>query len=238
MNNKKNEKKIYYSIKFIIVGDQSVGKTNIIHRYAKGTFSNQYMITIGMDYLSQNIELNDHIFHLQLWDTAGSEAFRSVTRGYFSNSTCAIIVYDITSEKSFASVKEWVEECKLYTNKNTHLVLVANKTDLEEERKITKEQGEELAQEYGMEFYESSALSGSNINEIFVNSCKFIDNNIKNNIYDLNDASNGIRMYDVEDGMKIDKIYSDENNTASNFPHKLDKKKHLKKNIKKSKCNC
>ena len=105
--------KIYYSIKFILVGNQSVGKTNIIHRYAKGTFSDQYLITIGMDFLSQTIELNKNIFHLQLWDTAGSEQFRSITRGYYNNSACAIIVYDITNEKSFTSVREWVKECKL-----------------------------------------------------------------------------------------------------------------------------
>ena len=116
--------KIYYSIKFILVGNQSVGKTNIIHRYAKGIFSNEYHITIGMDFLSQNIELNNNIYHLQLWDTAGSEQFRSITRGYYNNSICAIVVYDITSEKSFASVKEWVEECKLYTNSTIHLVLL------------------------------------------------------------------------------------------------------------------
>ena len=227
---------IYYSLKFIIVGDQSVGKTNILHRYAKGIFSSEYHITIGMDFLSQNIELNNNIFHLQLWDTAGSEKFRSVTRGYFSNSACAIVVYDITNEKSFESVKEWVEECKLYTNKTIHLVLVGNKNDLNEKRKITKEQGKELATEYGMEFYESSALTGDNINEIFVDSCKIIDNNIKNNLYDLNNPSNGIRTYEVEDDMKIDKSYNYDINGTINSRYTLDKKKHKKK--QKSKCYC
>ena len=119
MNNITNEDKIYYSIKFIVIGDQSVGKTNIISRFTKGEFSNNYIITIGLDYVSYNIKIDNKLFRLQIWDTAGSERFRSVTKGYYSNSACALIVYDITNEKSFDSIKEWVKECKLYSNNNT-----------------------------------------------------------------------------------------------------------------------
>ena len=100
-----NNKKCYV-VKIIVIGDQSVGKTNILNRFVKGQFSEEYAITIGMDFLTCNLELDDKIFKLRLWDTAGSERFRSVTKGYYSNSCCAIIVYDITDENSFKSVKD------------------------------------------------------------------------------------------------------------------------------------
>ena len=228
MDEIKNKDKIFYSVKIIIIGDQNVGKTNIIHRFTDGEFSNQYMITIGMDYLSHNIKINKNIFHLQLWDTAGSERFRSITKGYFSNSACAIIVYDITNEKSFDSIKEWVNECKLYTNKNIHLVLVGNKNDLKEQRKIEKEQGEELAKEYDMKFFEGSALTGDNIEEIFVDICKTINKNINDKLYDLNDPSIGIKISEREDDMEINKTYE-----TSSFLSKGSQKLNSKRNKRK-----
>ena len=228
MDEIKNKDKIFYLIKIIIIGDQNVGKTNIIHRFTDGEFSNQYMITIGMDYISHNIKINKNIFHLQLWDTAGSERFRSITKGYFSNSACAIIVYDITNEKSFDSIKEWVNECKLYTNKNIHLVLVGNKNDLKEQRKIEKEQGEELAKEYDMKFFEASALTGDNIEEIFVDICKTINKNINDKLYDLNDPSIGIKISEREDDMEINKTYE-----TSSFLSKGSQKLNSKRNKRK-----
>ena len=204
---KKNNKddNIFYSVKFIIIGDQSVGKTNIIHRFCKGQFSNQYSITIGMDYLSYYLEINKKIFHLQLWDTAGSERFRSVSKGYYKNSACAIIVYDITEKKSFLSIKKWIEDCKTYSNNNLHLVLVGNKNDLNDSRQVTEEEGETLALEYGMSFFESSALNGKNINEIFYDSSKVIYDNIINEVYDFDDPHNGIKICQIEDEITIDK---------------------------------
>ena len=170
MNKKKNElpQKECYKLKIIIIGDQSVGKTNIINRYVKGEFSHDYMITIGMDFLTCNLKLKNKIFKLNLWDTAGSEQFRSVTKGYYRNSCCALIVYDITDEKSFKSVKQWIDDCYSYAGRNIHMVLVGNKVDLEKDRKVTKETAENLATEYGMNFYESSALNGYNIEKIFL----------------------------------------------------------------------
>lgn len=228
MKNVKNKYGYFYSVKFIIVGNQSVGKTNIIHRFTKGEFQEQYNSTIGMDFISHNIDLDNNALHIQIWDTAGTERYRSITKGYYSNSTCALIVYDITNNKSFESSKEWIEECKSYANQNIILMLIGNKADLIEERAITEEEGKELAKEYGMEFYECSALNGKNINEIFINACQKIIENINNQIYDLEDPSNGVKKCEMEDDFNIDKTIK----TSSN--QKLDKNKHLKK--KKLKC--
>jgi len=229
MNN--TNKAIYYSVKFIIIGNQSVGKTNIVHRFAKGEFSNEYSITLGLDYISQNIQIGDKIFLLQLWDTAGSERFRSVTKGYFNNSACAIIVYDITSESSFKATKDWIEECKKYTKDSIHLVLVGNKIDLDKQRKVTMEEGKNLAEENGMAFYETSALTGENIEKIFFDSCKIINENMDKNIYDIKSTNTGIKICEMEDeNMKISKTIVLDNQSV-----KLDRQKTK---IIKRKCHC
>ena len=200
-----NEKKKCYMVKIIIVGNSNVGKTNIVTRYVKGEFSNEYMITIGMDFLTCNLELDNKIFKLRLWDTAGSEKFRSVTRGYYSNTCYALIVYDITDDSSFNSVKQWIEDVQSFANKDTNLVLVGNKVDLNNKRKISKEEGQNLATEYGMDFYESSALTGENINDIFEGICQKVNQQINEGKIDLNDPSNGISISEVEGNIKINK---------------------------------
>ena len=200
-----NEKKKCYMVKIIIVGNSNVGKTNIVTRYVKGEFSNEYMITIGMDFLTCNLELDNKIFKLRLWDTAGSEKFRSVTRGYYSNTCYALIVYDITDDSSFNSVKQWIEDVQSFANKGTNLVLVGNKVDLNNKRKISKEEGQNLATEYGMDFYESSALTGENINDIFEGICQKVNQQIDEGKIDLSDPSNGISISEVEGNIKINK---------------------------------
>ena len=154
-----------------------------------------------------------------------------MTKGYFNNSACAIIVYDVTSESSFRATKEWIEECKKYTNNNIHLVLVGNKIDLVEQRKITMEEGKNFADENGMTFFETSALTGENIEKIFFDSCKIINENLDKNFYDLNNARNGIKKCEMDDeSMKINKTIFLENK-----PVKLDRQKT--KRIKR-KCPC
>ena len=197
-----------YVVKIIIIGNQSVGKTNIVTRYVKGEFSEDYMITIGMDFLTCNLKSDDKIFKLRLWDTAGSEKFRSITKGYYSNTCCALIVYDITNQNSFDSVKQWIEDVKNYADKDTHLVLVGNKIDLKDQRKISKEDGQNLATQNGMDFYESSALTGENINNIFEGICKYVNQKIDEGKIDLNDPSNGISVSEIEEGVKIHKTMS------------------------------
>ena len=194
-----------YVVKIIIIGNQSVGKTNIINRYVKGEFSEDYNVTIGMDFLMCNIESNDKIFKLRLWDTAGSEQFRSITKGYYQNTSCALIVYDITDEESFKSVKQWIDDCQSFGSKKVHLVLVGNKIDLNEQRKITKEDAMELATEFGMDFYEASAKTGENIDDIFLGICKYISKNIDEGQYDFKDPTNGVSVSNIEESLEINK---------------------------------
>ena len=240
MNKEINEGKkdnYYYSLKFIIIGNQSVGKTNIINRFRKNEFLNNYAITVCMDFSFCNVKINDKIFKLQLWDTAGSERFLSITKGYYSNSTCALIVYDITDKKSFDSVRKWIQECKNYTNNNINLVLVGNKQDLNEKRKVSEEEGKTLAKEFGMAFFESSALTGYNIDEIFYDSVKIINEGIEKNVYNFEDASNGIKrgiIHDI-DNMGIDKVMEGQPISGNIL---LNKEKHSNNHENNKKCKC
>ena len=132
-----------YLFKYIIIGDAAVGKSNILLRYAHGQFKQEYQLTIGVEFGAKNIQLNDKIYRIQIWDTAGQENFRSITRAYYKNSVCALVVYDISNKESFNNISSWVEDCKNQSPKTIFMVLVGNKSDLEDKRQVTKEEGEE-----------------------------------------------------------------------------------------------
>ena len=206
MKNNENEKK-YYAVKIIIVGEHNVGKTNIISRFADDESNNK--VTIGVDYYDYNLEYKNKIFQLTLWDTAGQEKFRAIIKDYYINCSFAIIVYDITDKKSFESVELWVKDCKTYGNKNIHIVLVGNKTDLENERKVSTEEGQNLANEFNMDFFEISAQTGENIENVFQKICEFISDNIDAGNYDFDKRNCGITILEnQEEELKVNKSFN------------------------------
>ncbi len=206
MKNNENEKK-YYAVKIIIVGEHNVGKTNIISRFADDESNNK--VTIGIDYYNYNLEYKNKIFQLTLWDTAGQEKFRAIIKDYYINCSFAIIVYDITDKNSFESVGQWVKDCKTYGNKNMHIVLVGNKTDLENERKVSTEEGQNLANEFNMDFFEISAQTGENIENIFQKICEFISDNIDAGNYDFDKRNCGITILEnQEEELKVNKSFN------------------------------
>ena len=195
-------KKKCYTFKYIILGDVSVGKTNILSRFNYKEFDNNVRSTIGVDFQKVKIKVGGISFRLNLWDTAGSEKYRSINHTYYKDADCAIIVYDITSKKSFQSGKGWIEDCKSNVGNKTPLfVLVGNKNDLGKERKVKKEEGVALAKEYDILFFESSALTGYNIEKIFTDSCYKIYENIgsvdsSNEMSDNESINDIIRCFD------------------------------------------
>ena len=172
-----------YTFKYILVGDAYVGKSNIIYRFTENKFSENYQATINLDFTYKNVKLNEKIYRIQLWDTAGQESFQSISRGYYKSAVCAIVVYDITNRDTFNNVTNWIEQCKQNGPSTISLVLVGNKEDLGDKRVISYEEGEELASRNSMQFFETSALSGKNINEMFNSSIESIARKIENNFY-------------------------------------------------------
>jgi len=183
-----------YLFKYIIIGDSAVGKSNILLRYIHDNFNEEFQSTIGVEFGAKNIKIEDKIYRIQIWDTAGQETFRSITRAYYKNSVCAFVVYDITNRNSFQNVKSWIEDCRKQSPKTVFMVLIGNKVDLEDNRQVTYEEGSVFAEKNGMLFYETSAKTGKNIEEIFLKSSMEIAKKIDSGFYDLSNDSCGIKQ--------------------------------------------
>ena len=161
--------------KILILGDPAVGKSCFLVRYADNVFTNSYMSTIGMDYKFKNVELEDgNTILLQIWDTAGQERFRTITKNLYKGAAGIVLIYDITNRKTFTNVRKWIKNINEEAPNKVILILVGNKADLEEKREVEKEEGEEMAAEYNIPFFESSAQSGLNIKSVFIALAKLL----------------------------------------------------------------
>ena len=185
-----------YLFKYIIVGESGCGKSCMLLQFTDNKFQPIHDITIGVEFGAKMINIpgvKDKKFKLQIWDTAGQEAFRSITRSYYRGSTVALLVYDITRRYTFDNIIKWLNEIKNMSSDSTTIILIGNKTDLEHRRQISKKEGQELAKEYGCEFYETSAKTGFNVNTVFEQSAKLVYNNISNGTLDITDDRNGVK---------------------------------------------
>lgn len=154
--------------KLVFLGEQSVGKTSLITRFMYDSFDTTYQATIGIDFLSKTMYLEDRTVRLQLWDTAGQERFRSLIPSYIRDSSVAVVVYDITSKKTFEQTKKWIDDVRGERGNDVIVVLVGNKTDLgDTKREVTTAQGEEEAKKAGAIFMETSAKVGHNVKALF-----------------------------------------------------------------------
>jgi Ras-related protein Rab-11A len=143
------------------------GKSNLLLRYVKNDFSSEMKSTVGVEFGSKILKILGINVKVQIWDTAGQERYRAMTSSYFKGSKGVLIVYDITNYSSFESVDRWINEFRMKSEENSAIILVGNKNDIEEERKVTKEEGEEKAKKYNLAFFETSAKDGKNVDEAF-----------------------------------------------------------------------
>ncbi|KAJ3430821.1 ras and ef-hand domain-containing protein [Anaeramoeba flamelloides] len=165
------------TLKVVVVGNSSVGKTSILYRYTQGgIFHTEIDSTIGIDYRERSLKLQNKTFQLQIWDTAGQERFKTITRSYYRNSDGIIVVYDVSSRDSFIKVREWVESVTESAPENVVMLLIGNKIDLTNKRCVTLEEGQDLAKKLGIKFIETSAKTGVNIEMGFEFLVKTINN--------------------------------------------------------------
>eukprot|EP00118_Oscarella_pearsei_P025137 m.307594 g.307594 ORF g.307594 m.307594 type:complete len:207 (+) comp42495_c0_seq1:207-827(+) len=153
--------------KLVFLGEQSVGKTSLITRFMYDSFDNTYQATIGIDFLSKTMYLEDRTVRLQLWDTAGQERFRSLIPSYIRDSTVAVVVYDITNANSFNQTNKWIDDVRTERGNDVIIMLVGNKTDLADKRQVSMDDGEKKAKDLNVMFIETSAKSGYNVKQLF-----------------------------------------------------------------------
>ncbi len=153
--------------KIILIGDAGSGKTNILSKYITNEFQIESKPTIGVELSCKTFTINNDTINAQFWDTAGEERYKSMTAAYYKGALGALVVYDITKKVSFESIDKWIYDLKNAADKKISIVLIGNKTDLEEKREVSKKEGEMKAKEYNIAFMETSALNGNNIKLAF-----------------------------------------------------------------------
>jgi small GTP-binding protein len=177
------------NFKIIVVGEPSVGKSCLSLRGTKGKFEETYVATVGFDFFSFFAKIEGKLIRLQIWDTCGQEGYRSLVQQFFRGTALAILVYAINDIKSFQSIGNWVKQLKASANPDIKVFLVGNKNDLVDERKISEEEGRKLSKELDFfSFYETSAKTGFNSKEIFIQAMKLLYINHKR--YTSGEAAN------------------------------------------------
>lgn len=152
--------------KLLIIGESGVGKTCLLLRFTDDSFTPNHLTTIGIDFKIKIVNQSSKTIKLQIWDTAGQERFKTITKTYYKGAQGIILTYDVTDENSFKSIRTWVKQIEANAQSSVCRVLVGNKCD-REDRKITFEEGKALAEEFNMQFFETSAKSNTNVGEVF-----------------------------------------------------------------------
>ncbi|KAF8572079.1 hypothetical protein P879_02236 [Paragonimus westermani] len=156
------------TFKLLLVGDSCVGKTSLLIRFKDRIFlKGSYISTVGIDFKTKMVNADGRTVRLQIWDTAGQEKFRSLTKSYYRDSNAVILVYDIRRSDTFVNTKSWMCEINANILSNTLIALVGNKADEAKDRVVSKSDGERLAKESGALFWETSAKTGTNVDQLF-----------------------------------------------------------------------
>ncbi|XP_057947886.1 ras-related protein RABB1b isoform X2 [Malania oleifera] len=155
-----------YLFKYIIIGDTGVGKSCLLLQFTDKRFQPVHDLTIGVEFGARMVTIEGRPIKLQIWDTAGQESFRSITRSYYRGAAGALLVYDITRRETFNHLASWLEDARQHANPNMTIMLIGNKCDLAHRRAVSKEEGEQFAKENGLLFLEASARTAQNVEEV------------------------------------------------------------------------
>ena len=156
-------------LKLLLIGDSGVGKTCLLNRCANDSFSPSFITTIGIDFKTKNVSIDDCRIKLQMWDTAGQERFRTITNTYYRGAHSILLVYDVTDRSSFDSIRNWISSIRQHVNEdNVSVALIGNKCDLVDEKLVSADEGEKMASEFGIPFWECSAKNSGSVEEAFL----------------------------------------------------------------------
>ncbi|XP_052191852.1 ras-related protein RABA3 isoform X1 [Diospyros lotus] len=195
--------RIDYVFKVVVIGDSAVGKTQILSRFTKNDFCFDSKSTIGVEFQTRTVTINSKLIKAQIWDTAGQERYRAVTSAYYRGALGAMLVYDITKRQTFDHVARWIEELRAHADSSIVIMLIGNKADLVDLRAVPTEDAVEFAEDQGLFFYETSALSGDNVESAFLKLLEEIYGVVSKKALDCGGdgmANGGLK------GMKIDVI--------------------------------
>ncbi|RCH92030.1 hypothetical protein CU097_002866 [Rhizopus azygosporus] len=157
-----------YLFKIIIIGDSGVGKSNLLLRYTSNEFLQDSRSTIGVEFATKTINIDNHVIKAQLWDTSGQERYKAITSAFYRGAVGALLVYDITRKSSFNHIAQWLEELNEHIEDSIPLVLVGNKIDLSDtSRAVSTEEAKNYASKSKMMFFEASAYDTTNVTLAF-----------------------------------------------------------------------
>ena len=179
---------------FFSVGDTGVGKSCLLLQFTDKRFQPIHDLTIGVEFGARMVTIDHRQVKLQIWDTAGQESFRSITRSYYRGAAGALLVYDITRRETFSHLARWLEEAKQNASTNMVIMLIGNKSDLDHRRQVTFDEGAQFARENNLIFLETSARTAANVEEAFIQTAQKIYENIQSGVVDLNNEQHGIRI--------------------------------------------
>ena len=156
-----------YLFKLLLIGNSAVGKSSLLLRFSDNIFNESFLPTIGVDFKIRTFDLSNKTVKLQIWDTAGQERFKTITSSYYKGAHGIILVYDITDRQTFKDIENWLSEVEKFANENVVKLVIGNKSDLESNRQVTREEGQEFADSLGVKFLETSAKECTNVEKSF-----------------------------------------------------------------------
>ena len=156
-----------FIFKVLLLGNSNVGKSSLFLRFVDDIWNDTFVPTIGVDFKIKTFEIDSKKIKMQIWDTAGQERFKNIIASYYRGAHGILLLYDVTDKDSFKNLSNWLIEIEKNASKNVLKVLIGNKSDLEDKRLVSYNQGKEFADTYGLKFIETSAKKNLNVNEAF-----------------------------------------------------------------------
>ncbi|KAM6968499.1 ras-related protein Rab-15-like [Tautogolabrus adspersus] len=198
-------------VKLLMLGDSGVGKTCMLRRFTDSEFNPTHISTIGVDFKMKTLEIDGVKVRVQIWDTAGQERYKTITKQYYRRAQGIVFVYDITNRLSFQHLAMWAGDVDEFAPEKVQRILVGNKSDDEPSRQVSKEQGSKLAENYGMDFFETSASTSTNIMEAFTRATELV---LQAHMRDVDDLLGSLDDYLDQAALDAEKDTQDTNEST------------------------